>query len=149
MDKQLIVCISAFEHKYFYNPEFEDIPSEIKQELVEATAHIAEQVNGIISVGFYQNGTVYIEQTLQDNILVDEIGADLEIKRFQKEKKELIKSLTMWYMVYRTKEGEIVKNIILMKAKGLDEKQILEKIRDVYGEEQKDFAKSLLEETNV
>lgn len=145
MEKQLIVCASPYEHKYFFEPNFEDMPGSIKEELIEATATIAEAVNGIISIGFNKDGNIYIEQTSQEDIFVDDIGAALEIKRFQKEKKELLQSLKMWYVIYRTDEGQVVKDIILMKGRGLEEEVIIQKITEQYGIEKVDFAKSLLE----
>ena len=46
----------------------------------------------------------------------DDIGAELEIKRLQREKKELLKALELWYAVYFTEEGEKIKEELLKKA---------------------------------
>ncbi|MGL4738023.1 MAG: DUF6145 family protein, partial [Cellulosilyticaceae bacterium] len=93
MEKKLVICASPYEHKYFIEPGFEDIPASIKEELIEAIASIAEKVNGIISLGFNDEGNIYIEQNSQEDVFVDDIGSALEIKRFQVEKKEILKSL--------------------------------------------------------
>lgn len=145
MEKKLVICASPYEHKYFIEKEFEDIPLSIKEELVEAIAEIAEKVNGIISLGFNTEGNIYIEQTSQDDVLVDDIGSALEIKRFQSEKKELLKSLKIWYMIYRTEQGKIVKEIVLLQSKGRGIGQIIEHIGEKYGEEAKQFAMAVLE----
>lgn len=144
MEKQLIICASPYEHKYFFEPQFEEIPQSIKEELVEAIAAIAEAVNGVISIGFNVEGNIYIEQVSQEDVFVDDIGVALEIKRFQKDKEELLKSLKMWYMIYRTDEGNIVKDIVIMQARGLTKETIMAAIGERYGEEKINFAKSLL-----
>lgn len=146
MKKQLIVCASPYEHKYFFEPTFEDMPVAIKEELIEAIAAIAETVNGIMSIGFKEDGNLYIEEVANDDLFVDDIGAALEIKRFQKEKEALLKSLKMWYMIYRTNEGTIVKDIVIMKEQNLNEEAILDHICKKYGESKLEFAKSLLEQ---
>lgn len=145
MEKKLVICASPYEHKYFIEKEFEDIPGTIKEELVEAIASIAEKVNGIISLGFNEDGNIYIEQTSQDDVFVDDIGSALEIKRFQSEKQELLKSLKIWYMIYRTEQGKIVKEIVLLQSKGYGVTQIVEHIGKKHGEEAKSFACGLLD----
>lgn len=144
MEKKLVICVSPYEHKYYIEPEFEDIPEAIKDELIEAVAKIAEKVNGIISIGFNEEGNLFIEQTAQDDVFVDEIGAALEIKRFQKEHQELIKSLKMWYMVYRTEYGKIVREVVLLQAKNLSEESIIKEITAKYGNDAGIFANNLL-----
>lgn len=146
MEKQLIICASPYQQKYYFESSFEDMPVAIKEELIEEAAKIAEKINGIISIGFNEEGNLFIEQTAEDNILVDEIGAALEIKKFQTEKQELIKSLKMWYMVYRTEYGKIVREIVLMQAKKISNSEILETLGKKYGEDARVFAINLLAE---
>ncbi|MEG1000117.1 MAG: DUF6145 family protein [Cellulosilyticaceae bacterium] len=144
MDKQLVICASPYQHKYYFEPTFEDIPSTIKEELIEAVSEMAEKINGIISIRFNEMGEIFIDQTSEENILVDEIGAELEVKKFQVEKRELIKSLKMWYMIYRTEYGKIVREIVLMQAKELSEEAIIREIESKYGKESAQFAMNLL-----
>lgn len=146
MEKKLIICASPYQQKYYFESEFDDMPSAIKEELIEVAAKIAEKVNGIISIGFNEEGNLFIEQTSEDNILVDEIGAALEIKKFQADKQELIKSLKMWYMIYRTEYGKIVREIVLLQAQKASNDKILEHITNKYGETAKNFAANLLAE---
>lgn len=146
MEKKLVVCVSPYQQKYYFEPEFNDIPDAIKEELKEAVAQMANKINGIISVGFNEECNLFIEQTAEDNVFVDEIGAALEIKRFQSEKQELIKSLKMWYMVYRTEYGKIVREIVVMQAQKISTENILKTIAHKYGQEAMNFAEDLLME---
>ncbi|MGL4737248.1 MAG: hypothetical protein ACRCW2_07285, partial [Cellulosilyticaceae bacterium] len=98
-----------------------------------------------ISLGFNDEGNIYIEQNSQEDVFVDDIGSALEIKRFQVEKKEILKSLKIWYMIYRTEQGKIVKEIVLLQSKGYNMTQIIEHIGKKYGEEAQSFAMALLE----
>lgn len=146
MEKKLVICVSPYEHKYYLENEFQDIPDSIQGELIEAIAAIAEKVNGIISIGFYEDGNIYIEQTSQDDVFVDDIGSALEIKRFQVEQKELLKSLKIWYMIYRTEQGKIIKEIVLLQSRGLSSDQVIEEIGKKYGKEAESFAETILEQ---
>ena len=140
MEKTIVISASPYNHKYYFEPSYNDIPSEIQEELIESIAAIAEKVNAIISLGFDEVGHIFIEQTADESVFADDIGAELEIKRFQKEKDELLKSLQLWYMIYRSEQGQIVKEIVLMQSKGLELEDILDEIEAKYGEEARVFA---------
>jgi hypothetical protein len=144
MSKQLVLCASPEDQKYYFEEAFFDIPREIKEELKVCIIEIAEKIQGIISLGFYEDGNIYIEQTDLDNVFSDDIGAALEIKKFQQEKQELLKSLRMWYMMYRTDEGKIVKDIVLLQSKKMSNKAIVDEIVKKYGQEYEAFANQLL-----
>lgn len=145
MEKEIVISASPYNHKYYFEPKYNDIPNEIKEELIESIAAIAEKVNAIISLGFSKEGQIFIEQTAAENVFVDDIGADLEIKKLQKDKKELLKSLQLWYMIYRSEQGQIVKEIVLMQSRGLQLDSILEQIEEQYGYEARTFAEQLLD----
>ena len=46
----------------------------------------------------------------------DDIGAELEIKSLKSEKKELLKSLKLWYVINMTEEGNKLKEELLKKS---------------------------------
>ena len=146
MEKQIVVCASPHTHKYFFEPTFNDMPLAIKEEITEAIAAIAEKVSSVITLGFYEDGNLFIEQVNEDGVFADEIGGELEIKKFQKEKEELLKSMRLWYMIYRTEQGQVVKEVVLCQAKGLEKETICERIQAKYGEEAAVFAGILLGE---
>lgn len=145
MEKTIVISASPYNHKYYFEQDYKDIPAEIQEELIESIAAIAEKVNAIISLGFDERGHIFIEQTIEESVFADEIGAELEIKRFQKEKNELLKSLQLWYMIYRSEKGQIVKDIVLLQSQGLEVEQILEHIEVKYGEEARIFAQQVID----
>ena len=81
MEKTIVISASPYNHKYYFEPSYNDIPSEIQEELIESIAAIAEKVNAIISLGFDEVGHIFIEQTADESVFADDIGAELEIKR--------------------------------------------------------------------
>ena len=145
MEKQIVLSVSPYNHKYYFEPKFNDIPTAIKEELTETIAAIAEKVNAIISLGFDEEGQIFIEQTADEDVFVDDIGAALEIKRLQKDKAELLKSLQLWYMIYRSEKGQIVKDIVLMQTQQKDKDELLDSIEEKYGIEGRNFALQILD----
>ena len=48
--------------------------------------------------------------------MIDEIGAELEIKRLQKEELELFRAMELWYVLFCTKEGAPAKEELMRRA---------------------------------
>ncbi|WP_069999853.1 DUF6145 family protein [Cellulosilyticum sp. I15G10I2] len=146
MEKDIVVSVSPYVQKYYLNEEYQDLPAGIKEEVLSKLSAIAESTNCIISLGFNKDGEIFIEERNEDPMFYDDIGAALEIKNFQLEEAELLKSLKMWYMIYRTQNGQIVRDIVILKAKKNTCEEILGVIENKYGSEGKGFAAQLLEE---
>ena len=90
MDEEMVLCAaSAYERKFYLNPEFNSLPEEVKQELQIMCVLYTADVGGILMV-------VYDE----DDFTFDEIGSVLKIKELQKTKEELFESLEMFYKVF-------------------------------------------------
>lgn len=113
MEKTVIAAASYYNQKYFVNPEFNDIPTEIRNELRLICINLSEKLHCAFFVGFTDAGTIYFETRAEEaDYDYDEIGADLEIKELGKTHSELIRTLQLWYTMYKTKEGnEILKSI--------------------------------------
>lgn len=146
MEKEIIISVSPYVQKYYLNETYKDLPVAIKEEIIEKLSLAAEKTNCILSIGFYENGEMFIEERHEDPMFYDDIGAALEIKQLQTEHEELFKSLKMWYMIYCTENGRIVKEIVLLQSQKLSTEDIFKAIEKKYGADGKDFAKQLLEE---
>lgn len=104
MNKIVMYAASCYNQKYYFNTEFEDLPIEVKNEIKTVCVSLAEKLHCIFVIGFYVDGTVYIEtQSEESDYNFDDIGSQLEIKKLQKEKEELFKSLKLWYNVKKIK----------------------------------------------
>jgi hypothetical protein len=146
MEKEILISVSPYVQKYYFNETYQDLPGDIKEELLAKLSVIAEKANCIISVGFHEDGELFIEERHEDPILYDDIGAALEIKKMQNEASELLKSVKMWYMIYHTQNGKIVRDIVMLQAKKSTYEQILASIEEKYGEQGRTFAIELLKE---
>ena len=63
---------------------------------------------------FEENGDVGFEIIKNEGDFdFDDIGAELEIKSLRSEKKELLKSLKLWYVINLTEEGRKVREELL------------------------------------
>ena len=95
----MVLCgANAYEQKYYLNPDFEGLPSQIKDELQIMCVLYTEDVGGVLMVVFDEDGKLQLEVTHgEHDFLFDEIGSELKIKQLQREKEELFESLEAYY----------------------------------------------------
>lgn len=118
MEKIILAAASFEKQKFYWNPEFANIPEGIQEEIKVVCVVLAQKLNVTFVTGFYEDGDIYFEIIKPEGISdFDDIGAELEIKLLKKEKEELIKSLKLWYVIFRTEEGETIKIELLEKSK--------------------------------
>jgi hypothetical protein len=105
-DKNVVLCASsAYEQKYFLNDDFARLPDGIKDELKIMCVLFTEDVGGILSMEFEEDGTlVFRTEVAEEDLLYDEIGSALKIKQMQAQKRELLESLELFYRVVFLKE---------------------------------------------
>ena len=121
MAKKILAAANNKEQKYFMEEEFKFLPDTIKEDLKRICVYMAEKLN---RNGEYQtrvqqsrNGDVYFETIKHEGDFdFDEIGAELEIKRLQKEELELFRAMELWYVLFCTKEGAPAKEELMRRA---------------------------------
>lgn len=117
MAKKVLAAANNREQKYFIEEEFQFLPDSIKEDLKKICVYMAEKLNCTFLVGFDDNGDVYFETVKHaDDFDFDEIGAELEIKRLQKDELELFRAMELWYVIFCTKEGEAAKRELMQRA---------------------------------
>ena len=102
MDEEMVLCAaSAYERKFYLNPEFNSLPEEVKPELQIMCVLYTADVGGILMVVYDENGNLELKvDHKEDDFTFDEIGSVLKIKELQKTKEELFESLEMFYKVF-------------------------------------------------
>lgn len=102
LEEKTILCgASHYEQLFYFNPEFDSLPKEVKQELNIMCVLYTEDVGGIIRLEFDEEGNLnLITESKEDDLLFDEIGSVLKIKQIQQEKRELLESLETFYRVF-------------------------------------------------
>lgn len=59
MDEEMVLCAaSAYERKFYLNPEFNSLPEEVKQELQIMCVLYTADVGGILMVVYDENGNL-------------------------------------------------------------------------------------------
>lgn len=100
--ENVVLCgASAYEQKYYFNRDFDSLPEQIKQELQIMCVLYTEEIGGILTLEYDEEGNLQFKtEALDADAMYDEIGSALKIKKLQVEKKELLESLEMYYRVF-------------------------------------------------
>ena len=88
-DKIVLCGANSYEEKFYMNPDFDNLPQHIKDELKIMCVLYVHDVGGILTLVFEENG-------------FDEIGSRLKIKEIQtdEKKQELLTQLQLYYKVF-------------------------------------------------
>ena len=105
--EEVVVCgANAYEEKYYFNPVFEKIPESIKNELHIICVLFTEEVGGIFTIGFDEEGELKLmTQASDEDCLYDEIAAGLLVSKVRATRQELFESLSLFYRAFVLKEN--------------------------------------------
>ena len=101
-DGRVVLCgANSYEEKYYLNPDFEQLPEAVRNELKIMCVLYVNDVGGILTLVYEENGELCFEVTSEEfDPMFDEIGSRLKIKQLQREKQELLEALQMYYKVF-------------------------------------------------
>lgn len=105
---RIVLCgANAYEQKYYFNEEdFGKLPDSIKEELHIICVLFTEEVGGIFTILFEEDGELNMEtMTEEDDIYYDEISSGLLIREIRNKRQELFESLALYYRVFIKKEA--------------------------------------------
>ena len=107
MEKQaagegMILCgANAYEQKYYFNEKFDKLPQSIKDELHIICVLFTEDVGGILTLVFDEDGKLLLETSADEgDLLYDEIGSGLLVNEVRRKRQELFESLSLYYRVF-------------------------------------------------
>lgn len=105
-DKRIVLCgANAYDMKYYFNEQFARIPDSIKDELHILCVLFTEEVGGIFTIVFEEDGTISMETDAEeDDIYYDEISSGLLVGEIRRKRQELFESLSLYYRVFILKE---------------------------------------------
>ena len=96
--KKTVLCgANAYEMKYYFNEQFNAM-------------HIlcvlfTEEVGGVFTVAFEEDGTVVLETNADDDdIYYDEVSSGLMVAEVRRRRQELFEALRLYYRVFVLKE---------------------------------------------
>ena len=101
-NENVVLCASsAYENKFYLNEAFDKLPEDIKNELKIMCVLFTEEVGGILTLEFDENGTLLFKTEADENdLLYDDIACGMLIKKLQYEKRDLLESMEMFYRVF-------------------------------------------------
>lgn len=108
MGENTVLCgANSYEHKYYFNSDFDKLPDSIKDELKIMCVLFTEDIGGIITLEFTEDGTLEFKVMCDDyDVTFDDIGCGLKIKQLQTEKRDLLESLETFYKIFVLGECE-------------------------------------------
>ena len=105
-DKRIVLCgANAYDKKYYFNETFKGIPESIKDELHIICVLFTEEVGGIFTIVFEEDGTLSLETDAEENdFYYDEVSSGLLVSEIRRKRQELFESLRLYYRVFVLKE---------------------------------------------
>ena len=104
---RVVLCgANAYEKKYYFNEKFNGIPESVKEELHIICVLFTEEVGGIFTIVFEEDGSLSLETNAEeDDIYYDEISSGLLIGEIRRNRQELLESLSRYYKVFILKQN--------------------------------------------
>ena len=101
-DKRIVLCgANAYEQKYYFNEQCAGIPESIKEELHVICVLFTEEVGGIFTIVFEEDGSIALEtNAADDDLLYDEISSGLLVGEIRRNRQEMLESLQLYYRVF-------------------------------------------------
>lgn len=105
-NKRIVLCgANAYEKKFYFNEQFAGIPDSVKDELHIICVLFTEEVGGIFTIVFEEDGTLSLETDAEESdIYYDEISSGLLVGEIRRKRQELFESLSLYYRVFILKE---------------------------------------------
>ena len=109
----VVLCgANSYEQKFYFNQEFKSLPEDVKKELQIMCVLFTEDIGGVITLEFEPDGSLEFKvQADEHDYLFDEIGSGLKIRQYQREKRELLEGLEIYYRVVFL--GEKIEDIVV------------------------------------
>ena len=101
-DGNVVLCVSnSYEKKYYFNPDFDKLPDDVKNGLKIMCVLFTEEVGGILDMEFDEEGNLLFKSSADEgDLLYDEIACGMLVKKYQYEKRELLETLEMFFKVF-------------------------------------------------
>ncbi len=108
-ENRSVLCgANAYEQKYYFNKEeYGNLPSSIQDELHIICVLFTEEVGGIFTIVFEEDGSVSMDtMAAEEDCLYDEVSAGLLLGQIRIKKRELFEQLSLYYRAFVLKETE-------------------------------------------
>lgn len=98
----MVLCgSSAYTQKYYLDKKFEALPTPVQEELKVLCVLFTEEVGGVLTMEFDEDGELVIETSYDEgDLLYDEVGSALLVKKMRNERREFFEALELYYRVF-------------------------------------------------
>ncbi len=111
-DERIVLCgANAYEQKYYLNDKFTRLPQAVKDELQIICVLFTEEVGGIFTMVFEEDGSLSLETQADENdFYYDEISSGLLVQEIRRNRQEFFESLKLYYRFFI--KGEAVEDLL-------------------------------------
>lgn len=104
-EKTVLCGANAYEKKYYFNQAFDKLPQSIQEELHIICVLFTEEVGGVFTISFDEEGEVLLQtEAYEEDLLYDEISSGLLIGEIRRKRQELFESLRLFYRAFVKQE---------------------------------------------
>lgn len=98
-EERVLAVANAYSQKFYFNPKFENLPTAVKKEIKILCVEFVEEIGGVLELSFRESddSLQLVTYRAEDDFVFDEIGAELRIKEYQREKEELFRQLELYF----------------------------------------------------
>ena len=110
--EKVVLCgANAYEQKYYFNEQFKGIPKSIQDELHIISVLFTEEVGGIFTMVFEEDGSLSLETVAEEtDIYYDEISSGLLVQEIRRNRQDFFESLKVYYRVFV--KGEPIEELL-------------------------------------
>lgn len=100
--ERVVLCgANAYQQKYYFNEQFAGIPESVKEELHVICVLFTEEVGGVFTIVFEEDGSISLETNAEESdLLYDEISSGLLVGEIRRNRQEMFASLQLYYRVF-------------------------------------------------
>lgn len=100
-DGKVVLCgANSYEEKYYLNPDFEQLPDDVKNELKIMCVLYVHDVGGILTLVFEEDGELCFEVSTENSIRCS-MRSEASLRSSScREKQDLLQALQLYYKVF-------------------------------------------------
>ncbi|MCR5304419.1 MAG: DUF6145 family protein [Lachnospiraceae bacterium] len=105
MNESVLCGASAYDMKFYFNPDFSAIPQSVQDELRIICVLFTQEAGGVFLVVFDPDGEVsLIADADEEDITYDHVSAGLLVSEIRRKREDMFRSLSLYYRVKVLKE---------------------------------------------
>ena len=107
MDEQKIILsyVSQYKEKYFIDESLGKLPDAVRNEILMSLIMITEEAGGVTELGFWPDGSVYVDSYCEEGDLgYDAVAGGLLVREMEREHREVLEQLELWYRTQKLRQ---------------------------------------------